>query len=66
MHAITLVPEDPTKGLTFPKKCGCGREYSRVTWSLLPFVGYCDVEKEGDQLAEMRNCVCRSTLSALK
>ena len=42
------------------KVCSCGRQYSSGTWKLLPYVGEQD---DGVERLELRNCVCRSTLS---
>lgn len=44
------------------KRCGCcGREYTRVTWDLLPLVGIQVVPGWMD--LELRNCACGSTLA---
>jgi hypothetical protein len=42
------------------KECGCGRQYSRETWSTLRLVGR---QGDDDGAIELRDCVCRSTIA---
>lgn len=48
------------------KVCSCGRKYTRAAWKMLPYVGrtYVPADEEGpaDDF-ELRNCVCRSTIT---
>ena len=51
---------------SFPKRCGCGREYSQPTWKDLPLCGVWPGVIEGRRFGpdlELRNCSCRSTIS---
>jgi len=44
------------------KTCSCGREFSPVAWTTLPFVQYTTVEHLD---AELRNCICGSTITLI-
>jgi hypothetical protein len=44
------------------KTCGCGRTYTRESWSRLLCVGVVDVEEEQ---FELRQCECFSTIAVL-
>lgn len=72
--ACLLAPEPPVI-----VRCSCGRAYTETTWAALHLVGHCDSEtgevvtpfalafrrRMGGELRvyEMRNCVCRSTIT---
>jgi len=45
----------------WPKRCACGACYWPAAWSALPFVGHLDVCD--DELIELRNCRCGSTIA---
>ena len=49
--------------MTVWKRCSCGREWrSRFHWKIdTRPVGFQDVEEEGDQGMEIRNCRCGTT-----
>lgn len=47
----------------FVKTCGCGRQYTRSTWSQLPLQGV--LQPEDDTYAEMRLCCCGSSICVL-
>lgn len=45
------------------KECrNCGRNHTLDEWWTLPLVGHMD---DGEELLEMRNCICRSTISII-
>lgn len=47
-------------------KCGkCGRSYSDADWPALAFVGY-QLAENPDEILELRNCSCGSTLSVVQ
>jgi hypothetical protein len=52
----------PEHLLTFPKLCGCGRSWSAGEWQRLRWVGVMD---DGVDSAELRHCICGSTISML-
>lgn len=69
-------PEPPVRRLrgaagvqvNFPKACHCGRSYDAAAWVALPLVGYydddvLDPDHPKATTLELRNCVCRSSLS---
>lgn len=41
--------------------CACGRSFTAAEWKLLELVGRMDLDEDGDQRLELRNCPCRST-----
>lgn len=43
-----------------PKRCGCGRTFDALAWAELPYVGRQD---DGEELLELRNCPCGTTLA---
>jgi len=45
------------------KVCGCGREHDAASWSDLPLVGFMDLDADGDERLELRNCPCGSTVA---
>ena len=46
---------------TFPKICSCGRRYTLSQWEKLPGMKFW--ETPWGEVLEMRDCVCRSTIS---
>lgn len=41
-------------------RCACGRTYTLSQWLKLRLIG---LQREGEQVLELRNCVCGSTCS---
>lgn len=39
---------------------GCGALFSSGEWRKQELVGYMDLHSDGDQLVELRNCLCRT------
>ena len=61
-----VAPEVPSIVIsTVPiiKKCGCGQTYTKDEWEKLEFVCVFDVEEDGAQDAELRNCPCGSSIA---
>ena len=43
-------------------RCSCGLAYDRAAWLALPFIGRQDTFDGSGSSAEMRNCLCGSTM----
>ena len=64
---LILQPDKaPAPGTPIIHTCSCSRTYTREEWKKLEYVGPLDKDEEGDQLLEMRHCVCGSTRAADK
>lgn len=58
VHVSLELPKEQA----WPKACGCGASYTREEFYALPYVG---IQDDGTERAVLRNCRCRSTISAL-